>query len=125
MPRDATIIAIVPPGSKTRRSRLSNLRRRGFAVPSFSTCTKTGTTPKPRSFLAEGIETRHLKGEQSVMELPWLCACDNRSGLLSLTDTPRTDGLSPGSSFPCHAEVLPENEAHAANPQVLGGDISG
>jgi uncharacterized protein (DUF58 family) len=70
MPRDATVIAIVPPGNVESAIALGNLRRRGFAVTAilnlfddWDYATAAG------AYLAEGIATRHLKEEASIPEI--------------------------------------------------------
>jgi uncharacterized repeat protein (TIGR01451 family) len=70
MPRDATVIAIVPPGSTESAIALGNLRRRGFAVIVLLNLFEEwdfATAAAP--FLAEGIDTRHLKDESSITEI--------------------------------------------------------
>lgn len=70
MPRDATIIAIVPPGSQDAALALGNLRRRGFAVTAILNLYEDWDYAQLAGpFLAAGIETRHLKDEQSIMEI--------------------------------------------------------
>ena len=70
IPRDATVIAIVPPGHVESAIALGNLRRRGFAVTAilnlfddWDYATAAG------AYLAEGIATRHLKEEASIPEI--------------------------------------------------------
>lgn len=81
MPRDATVIAILPPPSPTRSVSegfvptesaiaLGNLRRRGFAVTALLNMYEDWDFAIAAGpFLAEGIETRHLKDETSIMEI--------------------------------------------------------
>jgi uncharacterized protein (DUF58 family) len=70
MPRDATVIAIVPPGSYESAIALGNLRRRGFAVTVLlNLFEEWDFAAAAGPFLAEGIETRHLKDEESIMEI--------------------------------------------------------
>jgi hypothetical protein len=70
MPRDATVIAIVPPGALESAIALGNLRRRGFAVTAILNLYEDydyATAAGP--YLAEGITTRHLKDETSIREI--------------------------------------------------------
>jgi uncharacterized protein (DUF58 family) len=70
MPRDATVIAIVPPESQDAAIALGNLKRRGFAVTAILNLYEDyDFAIASGPFLAEGIETRHLKDEQSIMEI--------------------------------------------------------
>jgi uncharacterized protein (DUF58 family) len=70
MPRDATVIAILPPGSSESAVALGNLRHRGYAVTVLLNMHDEwdfATAAAP--FLAEGIDTRQLKDETSIMEI--------------------------------------------------------
>ena len=70
MPRDATVIAILPPGSAESAVALGNLRRRGFAViVLLNLFEEWDFAVAAAPFLAEGIDTRHLKDEESIMEI--------------------------------------------------------
>ena len=70
MPRDATVVAIVPRGDETAAIALSNLRRRGFAVTVLlNQYDNYEYTQAAGYFLAEGLETRHLKDEESISEI--------------------------------------------------------
>jgi len=70
IPRDATVIAILPPGSTESAMALGNLRRRGFAVTALLNMhDEWDFALAAAPFLAEGIDTRHLKDEQSIMEI--------------------------------------------------------
>ncbi len=70
IPRDATVIAILPPGSTESAVALGNLRRRGFAVTVLLNMhDEWDFTEAAGAFLAEGIDTRHLKDEESIMEI--------------------------------------------------------
>jgi hypothetical protein len=70
MPRDATVIAILPPGSVESAIALGNLRRRGFAVTAILNLYEESDFADAASpFLAERIEVRHLKDEASIMEI--------------------------------------------------------
>lgn len=70
MPRDATVIAILPPGPSESAVALGNLRHRGYAVTVLLNMHDEwdfATAAAP--FLAEGIDTRQLKDETSIMEI--------------------------------------------------------
>jgi uncharacterized protein (DUF58 family) len=70
MPRDATVIAIVPPGQTESAIALGNLRRRGFAVTVILNVFddwEYATAAGP--YLAEGLSTRRLKEEGSIPEI--------------------------------------------------------
>ncbi len=71
MPRDATVIAIVPGGgSQESALALGGLRRRGFAVTAILNLYETyDFADAAGPYLAEGIETRHLRDEQSIVEI--------------------------------------------------------
>jgi len=70
LPRDATVIAILPPGSVESAIALGNLRRRGFAVTAVLNLFEDWDFAEAAApFLAEGIETRHLKDEDSIREI--------------------------------------------------------
>src|SRR5437868_1977657 len=70
MPRDATVIAILPPGSTDSAIALGNLRRRGFAVTALLNMhDEWDFALASAPFLAERVETRHLKDETSIMEI--------------------------------------------------------
>jgi hypothetical protein len=70
MPRDATVIAILPPGSTESAIALGNLRRRGFAVTVLLNLFEDWDFAEAAApFLAENIDTRHLKDEESIMEI--------------------------------------------------------
>jgi uncharacterized protein (DUF58 family) len=70
LPRDATVIAILPPGSVESAIALGNLRRRGFAVTAILNLYEESDFADAASpFLAERIEVRHLKDEASIMEI--------------------------------------------------------
>lgn len=70
MPRDATVIAILPPAASESAIALGNLRRRGFAVTALLNMhDEWDFAIASAPFLAEGIETRHLKDETSIMEI--------------------------------------------------------
>ena len=70
LPRDATVIAILPGGQRESALALGNLRRRGFAVTAIlNLYEEVDFADASAPFLAEGIETRHLKDEQSIGEI--------------------------------------------------------
>jgi uncharacterized protein (DUF58 family) len=70
LPRDATVIAIVPPGSADAALALGNLRRRGFAVTAILNLYEDDAFADAAGpFVAERIETRHLKDESSIVEI--------------------------------------------------------
>jgi uncharacterized protein (DUF58 family) len=71
MPRDATVVAILPDASVETALALGNLRRRGFAVTAV--LIQLDSDPFERAFgrlCAERIEVRHLPNADA---LPWLC----------------------------------------------------
>ena len=70
MPRDATVVAILPRGDEVSAIALANLRRRGLAVTvvlnfhdDYEYSVAAGY------FQSEGIETRHLRDEASIVEI--------------------------------------------------------
>jgi uncharacterized protein (DUF58 family) len=70
IPRDATVIAILPPGSTESAMALGNLRRRGFAVTALLNMhDEWDFAIAAAPFMAEGIDVRHLKDEESIMEI--------------------------------------------------------
>jgi len=70
LPRDATVIAILPPGSTESAIALGNLRRRGFAVTALLNLHDEWDFAQAAGpFLAEGIDARHLKDEASIVEI--------------------------------------------------------
>lgn len=70
LPRDATVIAILPPSSVESAIALGNLRRRGFAVTAILNLFEDSDFAEAAApFLAERIEVRHLKDETSIMEI--------------------------------------------------------
>ena len=70
MPRDATVIAILPPGSSDSAIALGNLRHRGLAVTVLlNMFDELDFAEAAGPFLAEGIEPRQLKDEQSIVEI--------------------------------------------------------
>lgn len=70
LPRDATVIAIVPAVTTETAVTLGNLRRRGFAVTAILNIHEEyDFAVASGPLLAEGIETRHLKNPQSVSDI--------------------------------------------------------
>ncbi len=67
LPRDATVIAIMPTVTTEAAVALGTLRRNGYAVTAILNLFESHDFAKVAGMLiAEGIETRHLKDEQSV-----------------------------------------------------------
>ncbi len=70
MPRDATVVAILPRGDETSAIALANLRRRGLAITVLLNFHDDYEYSRAAGFfLAEGIETRHLRDEASIVEI--------------------------------------------------------
>ncbi|HZL91930.1 MAG TPA: DUF58 domain-containing protein [Pirellulaceae bacterium] len=70
MPRDATVVAILARGDETSAIALSNLRRRGFAITVvLNLFDRYEYSRVAGYFQAEGIETRHLKDEDSIVDI--------------------------------------------------------
>jgi hypothetical protein len=75
MPRDATVIAIVPGSSNPASSQesalaLGMLRRRGFSVTAILNLFESyDFADAAGPYLAEGIQTQHLRDEQSIVEI--------------------------------------------------------
>lgn len=70
MPRDATVIAILPPSPTESAIALGNLRRRGFAVTVLLNLYEDWDYADAAApFLAAGIDVRHLKDEASIVEV--------------------------------------------------------
>ncbi len=70
MPRDATVIAILPGSSQESAIALGNLKRRGFAVTAILNLYETyDFADAAAPYLAERIEVRHLRDEASVAEI--------------------------------------------------------
>jgi uncharacterized protein (DUF58 family) len=70
MPRDATVIAILPRVTEEYAIALGNLKRRGFAVSAIlNLWDEYAFAENSGPLLAQGIETRHLKDEPGLMEL--------------------------------------------------------
>jgi uncharacterized protein (DUF58 family) len=70
MPRDATVVAILPAVTEEHAIALGNLKRRGFAVSAIlNLWEEYDFAIASGPLLAQGIETRHLKEETAVVEL--------------------------------------------------------
>src|SRR5688572_19724228 len=70
MPRDATVIAILPGSSQESALALGMLRRRGFAVTAILNLFETDDFADAAApFLAERIEVRQLRDERSIVEI--------------------------------------------------------
>jgi uncharacterized protein (DUF58 family) len=70
LPRDATVIAILPRVTSEDAIALGNLRRRGLAVTAIlNLWDRNDFATASGPLLAQGIETRHLKDEQSLAEI--------------------------------------------------------
>ena len=70
MPRDATVIAILPHGDEISAIALANLRRRGLTVTVLLNFHDDYEYSRAAGyFQAEGIETRHLRDEASIVEI--------------------------------------------------------
>ncbi len=70
LPRDATLIVLLPEGTVQHALALGSLRRRGFAVTVVLAVFETYDFAQASApFLAEGIETRHLQNEDSIREI--------------------------------------------------------
>jgi uncharacterized protein (DUF58 family) len=70
MPRDATVIAILPRVTPETAISLGMLRRRGLAVVAIvNVFEQAEYADAAGPLIAQGIETRHLHGEDSVAEI--------------------------------------------------------
>lgn len=70
LPRDATVVAIVPQVSAETAIALGNLRRQGFAVTAFiNRYDEYEFAGDAGLLLAQGISARQLRDEQSITEL--------------------------------------------------------
>jgi uncharacterized protein (DUF58 family) len=70
MPRDATVVAILPSVSEQNAVALGNLKRQGFAVTAIiSVFEEYDFAQAAGPLLAQGIETRQLKDEPSITNL--------------------------------------------------------
>jgi hypothetical protein len=69
-PRDATVIAILPPCKTESAIALGNLRRHGFAVTVLLNLHDEWDFAQAAGpLLAEGLDVRHLKDEASIVEI--------------------------------------------------------
>jgi uncharacterized protein (DUF58 family) len=72
LPRDASVVAILPPSPPEAAIALANLRRRGLAVTALVNCYEDDRfAAAAAALVAEGIEVRHLKDEAAI---PALCS---------------------------------------------------
>ena len=70
LPRDATVIAILPKVTKENAIALGNLRRRGFAVEAILNLWEEYEFAQASGpLIAQGIHTRQLRDEAGLMEL--------------------------------------------------------
>ena len=70
LPRDATVIAILSQVTDVEVVALTTLRNQGYAVSAIINCYNVEEFAKNSGpLIAEGIETRHLKDEQSISEI--------------------------------------------------------
>ncbi len=68
MPRDATVVAILPRVTEQHAIALGNLKRRGFAVTAILNLWEEYDFAEASGpLLAQGIETRHLKEEAAIV----------------------------------------------------------
>lgn len=70
LPRDATVIAILPQVSPETAIALASLRKQGYAVTALVNVFESldfATASGP--LLAEGIEVRHLRDEDSIASI--------------------------------------------------------
>lgn len=70
MPRDASVVAILPPPAPAAAVALGNLRRRGLAVTALINCFEDDLFAAAAAALAaEGVDARHLKDEAAIPDL--------------------------------------------------------
>ncbi|MDG2467746.1 MAG: DUF58 domain-containing protein [Pirellulaceae bacterium] len=70
LPRDATVVAILSSVTDSEIIALSSLKQQGFAITAIINCFSTDEFAKNSGALvAAGIETRHLKDEDSISEI--------------------------------------------------------
>ncbi len=68
MPRDATVVAVLPRVTEQHAIALGNLKRRGFAVTAILNLWEEYDFAQASGpLLAQGIETRHLKEEAAIV----------------------------------------------------------
>ena len=71
MPRDATVLAIIPRVDESTAIALGNLKRRGYAVSAIlNLYDDMSFAEASASLLSQGIPTYHLKSEESI---PGVC----------------------------------------------------
>ncbi len=67
LPRDASVVALLPTVSAETAVALGNLRRHGFAVTAIVNVYDQGEFEQAAArLLAEGIEARHLRGREAI-----------------------------------------------------------
>ena len=70
LPRDATVIAILSRVTDVEVVALTSLRNQGYAVTAVINCHNIEEfAANSGPLIAEGIETRHLKDEESISEI--------------------------------------------------------
>jgi len=70
MPRDATVVAILPSVTEENAIALGNLKRRGFSVAAIVNLYEEYDFAQASGpLLAQGIETHHLKGEAGIVDM--------------------------------------------------------
>ena len=70
LPRDATVIVILPQVTEEAAIALGNLRRRGFAVFALLNLYEDyDFAMSSGPLVAQGIETRHLRDRASISEI--------------------------------------------------------
>jgi hypothetical protein len=68
LPRDATVVAILPQVTEQQAIALGNLKRRGFAVTAaLNLYEEYDFAQASGPLLAQGIETRHLRDEPAIV----------------------------------------------------------
>jgi len=70
MPRDATVVAILPSVTEENAIALGNLKRRGFSVAAIVNLYEEYDFAEASGpLLAQGIETHHLKSEATIVDM--------------------------------------------------------
>jgi len=70
LPRDATVVVILPSITEENAIALGNLKRRGFAVAAIvNVYEEYDFAEASGPLLAQGIETHHLKGEAGIVDM--------------------------------------------------------
>ena len=70
MPRDATVVVILPSITEENAIALGNLKRRGFAVAAIvNVYEEYDFAEASGPLMAQGIETHHLKGEARIVDM--------------------------------------------------------